>query len=201
MSLNLHPGSPLRPRVAEKRLLILKQAAALGMLLVLTNGMWCAPVRAQTADEYQVKAALLFNFIKFVDWPAEAFGDAGAPIRIGVVGDDPFGGQLDQAISGKSIHGRPLIIQRLRWGQDLRACHLLFISASERKRLPQIIANLRGAPVLTISDMGQFNQQGGIIGFVMEASKVRFEIHNGVAEQARLKISAKLLMLARAVRN
>jgi hypothetical protein len=171
------------------------------LLLALASGSPRNQAQAQALDEYQVKAALLFNFIKFVDWPAEAFSDGGAPIVIGVVGDDPFGSALDEAISGKSIHGRPLAARRLRWGQDLRACHILFISASERKRLPQIIASLRGASVLTLSDIGQFNQQGGIISFILEASKVRFEINAGVAEQARLKISAKLLALAKSVKN
>lgn len=169
--------------------------------LLLTSMGGARAARAQALDEYQVKAALLFNFIKFVDWPAEAFNDAGAPIVVGVVGDDPFGNVLDQAIGGKAIHGRPLVARRLRWGQDLRACHLLFISASERKRLPQIIASLSGASVLTLSDMEQFNQQGGMIAFVLEASKVRFAINAGMAEQARLKISAKLLALAKTVRN
>src|SRR6185295_14640970 len=143
----------------------------------------------QTLDEYQVKAALLFNFIKFVEWPADAFGDDSAPIVVGVVGNDPFGGALDQAVSGKSIRGRQVIARRLRWDQDLRACHLLFISSSERKRLPQILASLRGASVLTFSDINQSSQPGGIINFILEADKVRFEINAGMAEQAHLKIS------------
>ncbi|HJQ22981.1 MAG TPA: YfiR family protein [Blastocatellia bacterium] len=156
---------------------------------------------AQTANEYQVKAAFLFNFVKFIEWPAEAFSDDGAPLVIGVIGQDPFGGHLDQAISGKSVNGRQLLVRRFKWGEDVRACHVLFISASERKHLAQIIASLRGAAVLTVGDMDQFTQQGGGINFVTEASKLRFEINASVAEQARLKISSKLLALARAVRT
>ena len=135
-------------------------------------------LQAQSSGEYQIKAAFLYNFAKFVDWPAEAFAGSNGKLIIGVIGDDPFGGALNQAINGKTINGRPLLVRRLRWGQDLRSCHILFISSSERQRLPQIIQSLRGASVLTVGDMGQFNQQGGIINFILEANKVRFEINS-----------------------
>jgi hypothetical protein len=159
--------------------------------------MLCTGAQAQTSDEYQVKAAFLYNFAKFVDWPAEAFSGSGAQLVIGVVGDDPFGGALDQAINGKSIGGHSLTIRRLKWGQDLRSCHILFISSSERKRLPQIIQSVRGASVLTVGDVDGFNQQGGIINFVLESSKVRFEINARASDQVRLRISSKLLALAK----
>lgn len=164
----------------------------LGLLSLLSP-----EVQAQTGNEYQVKAAFLYNFAKFVDWPAEAFAGSSAPLVIGVIGDDPFGGSLDQAINGKTINGRPLVVRRLKWSQDLRSCHIIFISSSERQRLPQVIHSLRGASVLTVGDMGQFNQQGGIINFILEANKVRFEINSRGADQARLRISSKLLSLAK----
>lgn len=182
-----------------RRLLMMKGMVLL-LLLVSTSGGMCTQAQAQALDEYQVKAALLFNFIKFVEWPADAFSDDSAPIVVGVVGNDPFGGALDQAVNGKFIRGRQVVARRLRGDQDLRACHLLFISSSERKRLPQILASLSGASVLTLSEIRQANQPGGIINFILEADKVRFEINTGMAEQARLKISSKLLALARTVR-
>jgi YfiR/HmsC-like len=198
MSIKLYHQSPPARRIAKERRLMIKGAVLL-LLLMSTGG---GPrTEAQALDEYQVKAALLFNFIKFVEWPADAFSDDGAPIVVGVVGNDPFGRALDQAVNGKSIRGRQVITRRLRWDQDLRACHLLFISPSERKRLPQILAGLRGASVLTLSDINQSNQPGGIINFILEADKVRFEINASMAEQARLKISSKLLALAKTVRN
>jgi hypothetical protein len=147
--------------------------------------------------EYQVKAAFLYNFAMFVDWPREAFSDDRAALVVGVIGNDPFGGALDQAINGKNIGGRALVVRRLKWGEDLRSCHILFIGSSERRRLPQIIQSLRGSSVLTVGDMEQFNQQGGIINFILEASKVRFEINGSGANQARLRISSKLLALGR----
>lgn len=170
-----------------------------GCLLVLglLGSTLGTQVQAQSPNEYQVKAAFLYNFAKFVDWPAEAFTDSNAPLVIGVIGDDPFGGALDQAVSGKSIGGHWLNVRRLKWGQDLRSCHILYISSSERRRLPQIIQSLRGASVLTVGDVEEFNQQGGIINFILESNKVRFEINSRAADQARLRISSKLLALAK----
>jgi hypothetical protein len=101
-------------------------------------------VHAQDAlSEYQVKAAYLFNFLKFVEWPDESFADPIAPIVIGVVGEDPFGNALPQVVIGKTVQGRDLVIRIYRAGEDLRGAHILFISASERKRLPMILSSLR----------------------------------------------------------
>jgi len=167
------------------------------LIFALVGGPLSARIQARASNEYQVKAAFLYNFVKFVDWPAEAFSDASSPLVIGIIGEDPFGGALDQAINGKSIGGRPLVVRRLKWGQDLHSCHILYISPSERKRVPQIIQSLKGASVLTVGDMEQFNQQGGIINFILEANRVRFEINSRAADQARLRISSKLLALAK----
>ncbi len=177
---------------------------SLALPLVVSLAVACAPLteaEAQTASEYQVKAAFLYNFAKFVEWSPEAFSDSGAPLVVGIIGDDPFGSAIDQTIDGKTVNGRRLMIRRLKWGQNLRDCHVLFVSSSERQRLSQILERLKGASVLTVSEMDQFIQQGGIIGFVIEASKVRFEINTSAAEQARLRISAKLLALATSVRR
>lgn len=198
MSIQFYQIRIRRRRVAEHP--FVNSVVILLLLLALTCGVLHTRVQGQAANEYQVKAAFLYNFVKFVEWPAEAFS-SGGPLVIGVVGNDPFGSALDQAISGKNVSGRQLIIRRFKVGQDLRACHILFISSSEQNRLAQIIHSLRGASVLTVGEMGQFNQQGGIINFIMEASKVRFEINAGMAEQSGLKISSKLLALAKAVRN
>lgn len=170
------------------------------LLLALMTGLTCAvsQAEAQGSGEYPVKAAFLFNFAKFVDWPSDALGE-GAPIIIGIIGDDPFGGVIDQLVAGKSASGHPVVVRRFKWGQDLRQCHILFVSQSEQKRIPQIIASLKGASVLTVGEAEQFTRQGGIIRFVLEGGKVRFEINAGAAEQARLKLSSKLLALARSV--
>lgn len=180
---------------------LLARAACLLFVFAFVSQLLGTQNQAQEASEYAVKAAFLYNFAKFVEWPPGAFGHNGAPLIVGVVGDDPFGSALDQTIQGKSVNGRQLTVRRFSGGQDLRECHILFISSSERKRLSQILDSIRGAGVLTISEMDQFNQQGGIINFILERGKVRFEINTGAAESARLKLSSKLLALARSVRR
>jgi hypothetical protein len=172
-----------------------------GLILLILSALYGAHVGPPESNEYQIKAGFLFNFVKFVEWPGEAFADDGAALIIGVIGDDPFGSALDDVVSGKTVNGRRLEVRRLKWGEDLRRCHVLFVSSSERKRVVQLIDDLRGSNVLTVGEMAQFIQQGGIINFVMEANKVRFEINVAMAERARLKISSKLLVLARTTRN
>ena len=183
-------GSPRKLRFLFRR-------AGLSLVVLTLTMTFCVEAKAQASSEYQVKAAFLYNFAKFIEWPADAFSSNTDPLVIGVIGDDPFGGALDQTISGKSISGRPLVVHHLRWGQDLRACHILYISSSEGRRVPQIIQSVKGASVLTIADTDHFNQQGGIINFILEANKVRFEINVRGAEHARLRISSKLLALSR----
>ena len=159
-----------------------------------------AQVSAQDAlPEYQVKAAYLFNFLKFVEYPSESFADPLAPIVIGVVGEDPFGNALPQVVTGKTVQGRDLVLRFYRAGEDLRGAHILFISASEKKRLPVILSSLRGSSVLTVADMEGFLDAGGMIQFLNENSRVRFAINVGATNQAKLKVSSKLLSLAKAI--
>jgi len=186
-------------QIFRARTLVLKSARLL-IALAFASNLLGIQAQAQGSSEYAVKAAFLYNFAKFVEWPPGVFGNDGAPLVVGVVGDDPFGSALDQTIRGKSANGRQLIIRRFSWGQNLRECHILFISSSERKRLSQILDSLRGAGVLTVGETDHFNQQGGIINFVIEKGKVRFEINAGAAESSHLKLSSKLLALAKSVR-
>ncbi|MEW6206987.1 MAG: YfiR family protein [Acidobacteriota bacterium] len=173
--------------------------AALCLCVVLISGAMRPAVAQEGAGEYEVKAAFLFNFVKFVDWPEDAFADARSPVVIGIFGQDPFNGALDRAVSGKTVNGRPLIVKRLGQEQDARLCHILFICPCEKKRLPQLLASLTGASVLTISETDDFLPAGGVIKFVIENNRVRFDISAIAAGQARLRISSKLLQLARAV--
>ncbi len=159
-----------------------------------------SPGDAQVAlPEYQVKAAYLFNFLKFVEYPNESFADPLAPIVIGVVGDDPFGNALPQVVTGKTVQGRDLVIRTYHAGEELRGAHILFISASEKKRLPMILSGLHGSSVLTVADMEGFLDAGGMIQFLNENDRVRFAINLDATTQARLKLSSKLLSLAKVV--
>jgi hypothetical protein len=157
------------------------------------------PVQAQTPNEYRVKAAFILNFARFIDWPADGYGDGGVLI-VGIVGDDPFGGSLDQ-LNGNTVNGHRIVIRRLKAGDYLKACQILFVSSSERNRLGKILESVKGGSVLTIGELPQFSQPGGIIKFVIQDDKVRFEINTGAAGQARLRISSKLLALSKRGRN
>jgi hypothetical protein len=171
------------------------------LLAIAAGALCCAIAAAQSdhADEYDVKAALLFNFTKFVEWPQDSFQDAAAPIVIGIIGDDPFGGNLLHMIEGKTVRGRYLVIRKERFGDDLRRCEVLFISASERQRSTRILGSLRGASVLTVSDIGGFAEAGGTMQFVTEERQLRLVVNLDAARQSKLLVSAKLLALARVI--
>jgi hypothetical protein len=175
-------------------------SAVLLTLLLAAHLVAMQEGRAQDAlPEYQVKAAYLFNFLKFVEWPEDAFPDSLAPIVIGVVGDDPFGGTLPQLVTGKTVQGRNLVVHTFRTGENLRSAHILFICASEKKKAPMILSSLRGSSVLTVGDMEGFLEEGGMIQFVNENDRIRFVINLTATSQAKLKLSSKLLSLAKTV--
>jgi hypothetical protein len=152
-----------------------------------------------TYGEYEVKAAFIYNFAKFIDWPAESLGRPGEAMNVCILGEDPFGGILERTLQAKTVHGRALRIERLGGVSDLQSCQIIFISASESRRLPHILEILWGSPVLTIGETPDFGSAGGIINFVIEDSRVRFEINAGAAARSGLRISSKLLSLARVV--
>jgi hypothetical protein len=161
--------------------------------------------------EYQVKAAFLYNFIKFVDWPKEKTADSNEPIIIGIIGNDPFGDAFD-AIKDKQVKDRKIVINRFKGLDELekstekhpqiegiRECHLLFICRSQKQNLTETINLVKDHSVLTVGDMEGFLESGGIINFVMKREKVRFEINITAAKGARLKIRSQLLRLAKRV--
>ncbi|HEX3376454.1 MAG TPA: YfiR family protein [Candidatus Acidoferrales bacterium] len=155
--------------------------------------------RAQSPTEYQVKAAYLFNFIKFVEWPEASAADTQSKWTIGVVGNSPVGEELSKLVEGKNILGRELQAKTFQATDNLRACNILFISESEKKHLPAILAGLRGSSVMTVADMEHFIDAGGMVQFVVEDARVRIAIDVGATGRARLKVSSKLLALARTV--
>ncbi len=176
------------------------RSACVALLLV---GAWVLPVRGVDAQqgptEYQVKAAYVLNFLKFVEWPGDSNADIHERWIIGIVGENPFGDELTQIITGKTVQGHELGVRQFQPGEDFRVCQVLFISASEKKRLPTILAALNGLSVLTVGDMDHFVESGGTIQFVMEEKRVRFAIDISASSRARLKVSSKLLSLARTV--
>jgi hypothetical protein len=167
------------------------------LLLLLQCGLaGSVPV---TTPEYQIKAVFLFNFTRFVEWPREAFPDEQTPMVIGILGDDPFGAFLDDTVHGESVNGRPLLIQRYRRVEDIKTCHVLFISRSEADRLPEIFASLKGRNLLTVGDVDGFSRSGGVIRLATVQNKVRLRISLNAATAANLTISSKLLRPAEIV--
>jgi hypothetical protein len=178
---------------------------------------------ATVRGKYETKAGYLLNFAEFVEWPAGTFASAHSPIILGVVGQDPFGDELDK-LRGKNVNGRTLEIKRFKGALEFRgaetpgrrqndlvskqarklaemkSCHILFITASEKNFLPQLLKPFRGASVLTVGESDSFAREGGIITFVDGGDSVQLEINLAAAEQARLKISSKLLSLAKVIK-
>ncbi len=165
---------------------------ALPLLLAVGLG------HAQTPppSEYQLKAAFLYNFAKFIEWPQNAFAENKSPFIIGILGDNPFGTHLESTVAGKKINEHPITIQTFREVAAVTNCHILFVSSSEKERLPEIIEKLRGTTVLTVGQTERFIETGGMVNFVQEGTKLRFQINDDAAKVAKLKISSKLLGLA-----
>jgi len=147
-------------------------------------------------SEYQIKAAFVYNFAKFVKWPPQTFANPDSPIVIGVLGENVFGGELEHTLRNKTFNNHPFQFKEFHSMTEATNCQVLFISPSEQKRLPQILSGLHGTGVLTVSEMDHFIEAGGMINFVIEENKVHFQINNDAAEKAGLTISSKLLSLA-----
>jgi hypothetical protein len=149
--------------------------------------------------EYDVKAAFLYNFAKYVEWPDDVFRTDTSAIVFAVVGDDPFGQTLEDNLTNRTVSGRRIEIRRYLDVSTIGTCHLLFIPARDEGDLKEVLGRLPKAGILTIGEDRGFIEKSGIIGFVVEDNKVRFDINLDAAERARLRISSKLLHLARAV--
>jgi hypothetical protein len=174
-----------------------------GRVQLLLLYLLLSPPAAAQVNEYQLKAAFLYNFVKFVDWPARTFQDPAQAVGICVLGQSPFGDTLQQTVAGKLVAGRALEIHGLPSPApaSLHTCHILFVPGSESKRFREIAAPLKATPVLTVGEAGDFLDHGGMIAFKVERGTVRFEINLAAADCAQIKISSKLLSLAQAVRR
>jgi hypothetical protein len=174
----------------------------LGILIVALSVSlsWAPDAFAQARDssdssEYLIKAGFIFNFAKFVEWPTGAFAQPDSPIVIGILGTDPFGTIIDQIVQDKKIGARGFVVKRLKWGsdvKDLRDCKILFVSASEKAHMDELLQMVKGLPVLTVGETPGFAERGGVI-------RVRFEVNVEAAHQAELTISSRLLTLARII--
>jgi hypothetical protein len=183
---------------SRRTLLRTLYAGVLATMLVLAGLGQC---RAQmvTPAEYQVKAAFLYKFVGYVEWPPQAFARADSPLVIGVVGADALAEVLEQMVANRTINGRPLVIRRLRHGEPVNGLHVLFVSGADARRAGDMLASARGQAILTVTESEQAPASGSVINFVIVDDKVRFDIALGAAELGSLKISARLLGVARKV--
>lgn len=150
--------------------------------------------------EYQLKAAYIYHFAQFVDWPASAFPATNAPLVIGILGDNPFGADLPHIVEGKVLNNHPLTVKEFRAVTEAATnCQILFISSSEKRRLPEIFTALKGTSVLTVGEEEYFTQNGGMISFVPDGARIRFLINETTVKNAGLNMSFKLLSLAKQV--
>ena len=170
-------------------------------LTVLTTTLWLAgpllggDTWASEFDEYTVKAAYLYNFAKYVEWPPGAFVNADAPLLICIAGDNPFGDALT-ALSGKSIESHPVEVRHLPAATGLEKCHIVFVGRAEQGRFKTMLAKLARLPILTVGDISDFARMGGMIGLVEADQRIRFDINLTATRQANLKLSSQLLKLA-----
>jgi len=173
------------------------------VLVVLLSGVSpnCSRAQEVTFSEYEVKAAWLLNFARFVTWPTNAFNSSNAPIVVGIVGKDSFGRSLEKAFNGKAVKGRPIVIKRSVPDQEMHQCHILFVSASEYRRFKDISEKLRTNAVLTVGEADDFLDAGGMVNFVLKEKSIRFEINVQAAQTAGLKLEANLLKVAVSVRG
>jgi hypothetical protein len=174
---------------------------AVCLLTVIVTGLCIGPVRGQstTATEYELKAAFIFNFAKYIRWPASSTHDAGKPFIIGIIGKDPFGQVLDDVMRGQRVDGRVVVVKRFVEIEESVNSDILFVASSERANLQSIFSVLRKSPVLTVSDLELFAERGGMIGLITEQSRVRFAINVEAFERVGLKPGSPLLRLARLV--
>jgi hypothetical protein len=176
----------------------MKQAAV--ALLALATTM---PVRPQDSPsvEYQLKAAFLLNFARFVEWPSDAFASDKTSITFCVFKRDPFAGALDEVLRGKSINNHTFTVKRINELSELQSCQIVFVSEREARLLPEILARLKGVSTLVVGEGDDFAERGGAIEFFLENNKLRFAVNVDAIGRARLQASSKLLALARIVHD
>jgi hypothetical protein len=155
----------------------------------------------QKPTDYQVKAAYLYNFGRFVEWPAKVAAAKDDSFTVCVLGEDPFGPALDATLAGETMNGKSVVARRISAPEESSNCQILFVSSAEDRRIDKIIGALKKEAVLTVSDMPRFSQRGGMIQFLLEGNRVRFEVNLSAAQRAGLTLSSELLKIATTVRR
>jgi preprotein translocase subunit Sec61beta len=193
-------GMPDGFRAWQSRPWIRSAHAGLLGLFLFQCSLLPAPV--EVSKEYQLKAVCLWRLSQFVDWPTNAFENRESPLVIGVLGASPFGDALETVVRGETAHGRKLVVEYYRRVDQIKACHILFISEFEARRVRQILASLAGRSILTVSDIDNFTlTHNGMVRFLMEQNKIKLRIDPDAAAAAGLVLDARLLRMAEIVRK
>jgi hypothetical protein len=188
-------------RGAERKPGRLVPAIVLVILFSLLGIPWAVGADSPVSKEYQIKAAFLYNFTKFVEWTPQRFPEESSPIVIGILGKNPFGNELEGIVRGRTVNGREIVVKLTESPNQIPVAHVLFVAAGEERRFREVFTSGAGTGVLTVGDSEQTATLGAMINFTMEGNKVRFDINIGAAERAGLKISAQLQKLAKSVRK
>lgn len=198
------PGVLCRFALRDLRRILLTSSAVL-LLAGMVSGV--LPIAASAQDDiamdYQVKAAFMVNFPKYVDWPADAFASTNSPIKVAMFGDENVAREFEAMIQGGLvIDGHPVVLKRIQSEADLTGgCQILFIATSERARVSTILEKLKGSPVLLVGESDNFLEQGGMVNLVPKNRKIRLQINLAAARQAHLRISSRLLVAADVVKG
>ncbi len=192
---SLIQGKMFRARHAGLSIFLCLAAVALALAPEKTRA------QSDVSREYQIKAAFLFHFAQFVEWPSENSTNATAPFVIGILGENPFGGALDEIVRGETISNRKIVVQYSRRAEDLKNCRIVFVCQTEKARLPRILEELNREGLLTVGECDGFARRGGVMNFFLEDGRVHFEINPDAADREKLKISSQLFRLGKIVRT
>jgi hypothetical protein len=179
-------------------LLMRVRSAVACLLLAAVSVVSAAP--AGLPNEYALKSVFLYNFCRFIDWPAIAFASPNEPLIIGVLGDDPFGSMLEEAVRGERFRGRPIQIERYRSPREVGRSHLLFVNGDDTGRIAEILATTAGKSIVTVGETEEFVQRGGMIALAADRNRVRLLINPDALRAAQLDVSSKLLRVAEITR-
>jgi hypothetical protein len=187
---------------AGSRLTFLLRWGLPAVAVCLASLLASLPCQAQisSTEEYRLKLAFLYNFAKFVEWPADSFASPQAPLNICIVGRDPFDSELEQQMAKRSCSGHPYAVRRLRAADDLSVCHIVFLPAGNDTSLPLILQRLNDSGAIVVGESAGFARRGGTVNFIIEGTRLRFEVNLDASRRKRSRIGSRLLALARIVR-
>lgn len=170
--------------------------AALLLCLALSGATLPSEAQISSSEEYRLKLAFLYNFAKFVEWPADSFPGPRSPLDICIVGRDPFDSELERQVAARSLNGHPVAIRTLRPSDDPNGCHLIFLPVSSDTSLVAVLKRLDGSAI-TVGESASFVARGGTVNFVIEGTMLRFEVNLSASQRLRSRISSRFLALAK----